>query len=111
MSSTSATVKLPTSQHGRTKKYVSSSYSDDDDDDDEGKIDDEDEHKAFWDECEQVAKKNPAPSKAAVATRPGGGNGSSGMGGSTSKSGGDRGRKKTDKNEVSDRHREFAEIL
>jgi len=101
-------VKPPASQHGRPKRFTSSSYSDNEED--EGKID-EDEHKAFWDECEQVAKKTPAPTKAPVVSRSGGGSASSGMAGSTSKNGGDRGRRKADKNEVSKCSRELEPVL
>lgn len=55
---------------------------------------DDEEGKAFWDECDLVAKKNPAPSRGVTKTSGGGG-------GSGSGEKEDRGKRKgTDKEEV-----------
>lgn len=82
--------------HGRTNKFVSPSYSDDEDDDD--LVEDDDEQRAFWDECDQVAKKNPAPARAETKTAGSAAGSVGGAEGSTK--GGEKGKKKADKNEV-----------
>ena len=69
----------------RSSKPIPSSFSDNEEEEEE---EEEEEQHAFWDECEQVAKKNPAPSKG--ITKAGGGPGK----------GNDRGKKNVGKDEV-----------
>ena len=52
------------------KKPLPASYPDDNEEEDEEEV----EQQAFWEECEQVAKKNPAPSKAGGGVVSGKGN-------------------------------------